>query len=85
MNYDEMKHKLVEHYKEEIEDTHEYVGLADTAEENGDYETAECLYKIAKQEYGHAHALRKHLTEEYGYDPHTDHETERKWLAIKHL
>ena len=39
MNYDEMKHKLVEHYKEEIKDTHEYVSLAETAEEKGDYET----------------------------------------------
>lgn len=76
---------LVEHYKDEIEDVHKYAQLAEEADAMGDEKLAKHLYTMAKQEYGHAHALRKHLTEEYGYDPHTDHETERKWLAIKHL
>ena len=85
MNYDEMMHKLVAHYKEEIEGVHEYARLAEEAEETGDYALARCLCKIAKQEYAHADALRKHLIEDYEYDPHADHETEKKWKDIKKL
>lgn len=85
MNYDEMKHKLVEHYKDEIEDVHEYAQLAEEAEAMGDEKLAKHLYTMAKQEYEHAHTLRKALMENYGYKPCADHETEKKWLAIKHL
>lgn len=76
---------LVDHYKDEIEDVHEYAQLAEEVEAMGDEKLAKHLYTMAKQEYEHAHTLRKALMGNYGYKPCADHETEKKWLAIKHL
>lgn len=85
MDRNDIMTKLVEHYKDEIEDVHEYAMLADEADAMGDEMLARHLFKMAEQEYSHAYTLRKTLIEDYGYKPCADHETEHKWKAIRNL
>lgn len=85
MEHDELKRELIEHYKDEVNDVHEYVRLSKEADAAGEEHTASCLYEIATEEYKHAHILRNHLETEYNYDPLSDKETEKKWKEIKYL
>ena len=57
------KHHLVEQYYEEIEDAHEYLKLAEEAEDDHCYITANGLEMIAHEEMTHARFLRDKLEE----------------------
>lgn len=85
MEIHEIKAKLIEDYKEEIEDTHKYAKLSDEAYKMGEHEAAHTLCRMAHDEHRHACLLRKQLMKIYGYDPQTDLNTEAKWKAIADL
>ena len=67
------KHELSEQFEEEIEDANKYLDLAEEAEEDKCYITANSLELIAHEEYSHAHFLRGRL-EEWGMFTHEDKE-----------
>ena len=74
------KHQLVEDYYDEIEDAHKYLKLAEEAEKDSCYVTANGLAMIAHEEMTHARFLRDKL-EEWGI-PHDAKEAE--WEALEH-
>ena len=74
------KHKIQEQFCEEIEDAHEYLELAEEAEEDGCYQTAHGLELIAHEEMSHANFLREKLIELGMYH----HEKDEKWHHLLH-
>ena len=78
-NHKHWKHRLVEDYYEEIEDAHKYLKLAEEAEEDSCYLTANTFEMIAHEEMSHARFLRGRLEE---WDiPHGDKEEE--WRSLE--
>lgn len=85
MDHNEMKHKLIEDYKDEVEGVHKYAKMSDEAERIGETFMAKTLCQLAHDEHRHAYMLRERLIKDFGYDPKSDSVTEGKWKAIREL
>ena len=70
---------LLEDYYEEMEDAHKYINLAEEAEKDDCYITANALEMLAHDEFTHAKWLRNKL-EEWGI-PHGNKEAD--WQSLE--
>lgn len=75
----EWKHKLLHDYYEEIDDANKYLKIAEEAEADMCYMTANALEMIAHEEMTHARYLRDKLDD--WHIPHGEKESE--WEALE--
>lgn len=76
------KEKLLEDFKDELEDSRKYAEMSDEADMSGCHHTAIGLWEMARDEYSHARFLRRELVKMGLYSPGDHQELESKYKDL---
>lgn len=76
---DMINKQMLDALSEELDDIAKYNDIYEKACEAGEYDTADLVEKIARDEYAHAQGLWKCLKKKNAYDPHHHSHIEEKW------